>query len=190
MASTLLPKCLIIDAKDHILGRLASTIAKHLLMGTKVYVLRCERITMAGHFIRWKLKMRSFQRHRANTNPKKGPFHFVAPSRMFYRVVRGMIPHKTCRGKIAMNLLHCFDGVPPRYQFIRKVKVVPAYRHLRLNPNRPFTRLGRLMTEFGWPYGKLIAKMEVRRKGKEKSVKRVRTTINKLKKRSNKNCCK
>jgi len=126
--------------------------------------------------------MRSFRRHRMNTNPRRGPFHYTAPSRMFYRVVRGMIPHKTCRGKLAMNLLHCYDGMPQRYQHIRKVRVITAFRHLRLNSNRPFTRLGRLMTEFGWAHGKLIAKLEKKRKTKQKEVFAVHKEISKMKK--------
>jgi len=71
MTSYEIPKCLIIDARDHILGRLASTVAKHLLMGTKIYILRCERIVMAGHMIRSTLKFRSYFRHRMSSNPKK-----------------------------------------------------------------------------------------------------------------------
>merc|ERR1740129_1117380 len=50
-----------------------------------------------------KLKMKSFRGHRMNTNPRKGPFHYCQPSRMFYRVVRGMMPHKTPKGKKQMG---------------------------------------------------------------------------------------
>ena len=55
--------------------------------------------------------MKSFRAKRCNTNPRRGPFHYIAPSRMFYRVVRGMIPLKTPRGKRLMGLLHCYDGM-------------------------------------------------------------------------------
>lgn len=103
-----------------------------------------------------------------NTKPSRGPFHYSAPSRFFYKVVRGMLPHRTARGRKMMALLHVYDGMPTRFQHIRKVKVVTAYRHLRLDPNRPMTRLGALCSEFGWSHGKLIAKLERKRQIKTK----------------------
>ena len=114
------------------------------------------------------VKMRSFLRHRMNTKPSRGPFHYSAPSRFFYKVVRGMLPHRTPRGRKMMALLHVYDGMPPRFQHIRKVKVVTAYRHLRLDPNRPMTRLGALCSEFGWRHGPLIARLERKRQIKTK----------------------
>lgn len=44
-------------------------------------------------------------RKRTNSNPTRGPWHFRAPSRMLFRVIRGMIPHKTERGKAALERL-------------------------------------------------------------------------------------
>jgi large subunit ribosomal protein L13Ae len=40
-----------------------------------------------------------------NTNPSRGPYHQRAPSRMFYKVVRGMLPHKLKRGQAALERL-------------------------------------------------------------------------------------
>ena len=40
-----------------------------------------------------------------NTNPKKGPIHYRAPSRMLWRTIRGMLPHKTARGAAALQRL-------------------------------------------------------------------------------------
>mmetsp|Transcript_27750 Transcript_27750/g.43978 ORF Transcript_27750/g.43978 Transcript_27750/m.43978 type:complete len:166 (+) Transcript_27750:1-498(+) len=139
---------------------------------------------MSGHLIRNKLKMRMFRGHRMNTNPNKGPFHYVAPSRVFYRVVRGMIPHKTPRGKKMMKLLHCYDGMPPRFQHIRKVRMITAYKAIRLDPNRAMTVLGRLCTEFGWTDAKLINKFDRKRKIKQQQVFTIQKEINKLKKKA------
>ena len=154
----------IIDARDHIMGRLASTIAKHLMMGTRVIVLRCERIVMSGHFVRNKLKMLSFLGHKMNTNPRKGPFGETVPNRLFFRVVRGMIPHKKPKGRRMLKLLTTYNGVPPRYATITKYKLVTAYRALRLDPNRPYTSLGRLCTAFGWPHARLMVRLEDKRR--------------------------
>jgi ribosomal protein L13 len=51
------------------------------------------------------VKFLQFLRKRTNTNPKRGPIHYRSPARMVWRVIRGMIPHKTKRGAAAMERL-------------------------------------------------------------------------------------
>jgi len=58
----------VIDGKGHLLGRLASTVAKQLLNGQKIVVVRCEALNISGEFFRAK---RTF-------NP---PFSLYVPSR-------------------------------------------------------------------------------------------------------------
>lgn len=41
-------KPIIIDGRGHMLGRLASTVAKELLGGQKVVIVRAEQITISG----------------------------------------------------------------------------------------------------------------------------------------------
>lgn len=43
-----------IDGKGHLMGRLASTVAKQLLSGQKIVVVRCEAINISGGFYRAK----------------------------------------------------------------------------------------------------------------------------------------
>merc|ERR1712038_1066042 len=95
-----------------------------------------------------------------------------------------MIPHKTARGKKMMALLHCYDGMPPRYQHIRKMRVITAYKALRMDPSRAMTSLGRLCVEFGWTHSKLMIKLEDKRKIKQKSVYKIQKEIGKLKKQA------
>ena len=53
-------KVVVIDAKAHLLGRLASIISKHLLcgitlflrLGHKIVVVRCEELNQTGSFFR------------------------------------------------------------------------------------------------------------------------------------------
>lgn len=42
----------VIDGKGHLLGRLASIIAKQALNGQKVVVVRCEELNVSGEFFR------------------------------------------------------------------------------------------------------------------------------------------
>merc|ERR1712008_335903 len=107
------PKAIVIDGRGHMLGRLASIVAKLILTGNKVVVVRTEGINMSGHFYRNKLKYLDFLKKRCNVLPKRGPFHFRAPAKIFWRTVRGMTPHKTERGKDALKRLQTFEGSAP-----------------------------------------------------------------------------
>ncbi|NWH69481.1 RL13A protein, partial [Piaya cayana] len=71
------------------------------------------------------VKFLAFLRKRMNTNPSRGPYHFRAPSRIFWRTVRGMLPHKTKRGQAALERLKVFDGIPPPYDKVRDTPLTP-----------------------------------------------------------------
>ncbi|XP_041351917.1 60S ribosomal protein L13a-like [Gigantopelta aegis] len=157
-------KPIIIDARGHLLGRLASIVAKTLLQGQRVVIVRCEGINISGNFYRNKLKYLKFLRRRCNVNPKRGPFHFRAPSKIFWRTVRGMLPHKLSRGKEALDRLKVFEGIPPPYDKKRRMVVPAALKVLRLNPSRKFCNLNRLSHEVGWKYQNVIAALEAKRK--------------------------
>ncbi|CAI7589164.1 unnamed protein product [Penicillium pancosmium] len=160
----------VIDGKGHLLGRLASTVAKQLLNGQKIVVVRCEALNISGEFFRAKLKYHAYLRKMTRFNPTRGgPFHFRAPSRIFYKAVRGMIPHKTARGAAALERLKVFEGVPPPYDKKKRVVVPQALRILRLRPGRKFCTVGRLSHEVGWKYQDVVSRLEERRKVKSKA---------------------
>ena len=48
-------KVIVIDASKHLMGRLASTIAKCILQGQRIVVVRCEEINVSGNFYRFVL---------------------------------------------------------------------------------------------------------------------------------------
>ena len=49
---------IVIDGKGHLLGRLASIVAKQILNGQKIVVVRCEEINISGSFFRNKVLIR------------------------------------------------------------------------------------------------------------------------------------
>merc|ERR1712125_130732 len=148
-------KLVVIDGRGHLMGRLASFVAKETLLGQKVVVVRCEELVISGSFIRNK---------RMNTNPKKGPFHHRSPSDMFHRMIRGMLPHKHYRGSAAFQRVKCLEGVPEPFNSIKKVVVPDALRIQRLRPGRKFSNLGKLAGDLGWGYKDIVAKYEEKRK--------------------------
>ncbi|SGZ22520.1 BQ5605_C022g09500 [Microbotryum silenes-dioicae] len=158
---------IVIDGKGHLLGRLASIVAKQILTGQKVVVVRAELINVSGSFFRAKLRYHEFLNKRHLVNPKKsGPFHHRAPSRIFYRTVRGMVPHKTARGAASLERLKIFEGVPPPYDRKKKMVVPSALRVLRLKPGRKYCTIKRLSHEVGWSYRDVVDRLEEKRKVK------------------------
>ena len=84
-------KRVVVDARHHMLGRLASILAKELLNGQKVVVVRCEEICISGGLVRQKMKYMRFLRKRMNTKPSHGPIHFRAPAKILWRTIRGYV---------------------------------------------------------------------------------------------------
>ncbi|KAJ3654033.1 hypothetical protein Zmor_013247 [Zophobas morio] len=173
-------KAILIDGRGHLLGRLATVVAKTLLQGNKVIVVRCEQLNISGNFYRNKLKYLSFLRKRCNVNPARGPFHFRAPSRIFWKTVRGMLPHKTERGKQALRRLKTYEGVPPPYDRRKRVVVPGALRVICLKPGRKFCHVGRLSHEVGWKYQSVVRALESKRKVKAVLTIRKRDKLKKL----------
>jgi len=183
-------KPLIIDARGHLLGRLSAIVAKTLLQGQRVVVLRCEGINISGNFYRNKLKYLDFLKKRMNTNPSRGPYHFRAPSKIFWRTVRGMLPHKLHRGKDALERLKVFEGMPAPYDKQKRLVVPSALRVLRLKPRRKFCQLSRISHEVGWKYQDVVATLEKRRKLKSTEFYKRKKQSNKLMETAKKNVAK
>uniref|UniRef100_A0A7S0RPU1 60S ribosomal protein L13a n=1 Tax=Chlamydomonas leiostraca TaxID=1034604 RepID=A0A7S0RPU1_9CHLO len=161
-----MPKAVVIDARAHMLGRLASIVAKQILSGHHVVVVRAEEISVSGGLVRQKMKYERFLRKRMNTNPVRGPFHFRAPSRIFWRTVRGMVPHKTKRGDAALERLKVFEGVPAPYDRVKRMVVPDALQVLRLQHGHRFCKLGDLATSVGWKHQETVKELEAKRKAK------------------------
>lgn len=159
-------KEIVIDGRGHLVGRLASKVAKELLNGQRVVVVRCELLLRSGSLFRNKLKYHEFLRKGMNTNPRRGQFHYRSPSRIFWRIVRGMLPHKTPKGAAALGHLKVFEGIPYPYDQKRRMVVPDALKILRLKSHRKFSVLGDLAQLVGWTKKGLVERLEEKRKVK------------------------
>ena len=164
MAYKMFKKEVIVDGRGHLMGRLASIVAKQLLEGQSITVVRCDEINISGHLANNRIKFMTYLRKRMNTNPRRGPYHFRAPSMMFFKAVRGMVPRKSPHGQAALAKLKVFDGVPHPYDTKKKMVVPAALRVLKLNPQSQFCVLGDLAATVGWKRQAIIKKLEVKRK--------------------------
>ena len=179
-------KTIIIDGKDHLFGRLASIIAKHLLLGNKVVVVRSERIVMSGTTFRNMYRIKGFLGKTRSANPRRGHIHYHNPARIFWRAIRGMTPHKTPRGAEALGRLKVFEGIPQPYAEMKRLVVPDALKAVRIRNFRKVTKLGDIAHKIGWKYRSLVADLETKRKEKSKKyyeakqkVKAVRSQANK-----------
>jgi len=179
-------KTVIVDARHHMLGRLASVIAKELLNGQRVVVVRCEEICMSGGLVRQKMKYMRFLRKRMNTKPSHGPIHFRAPAKIFWRTLRGMIPHKTKRGAAALARLRAYEGVPSEFAKKKRMVIPDALKVLRLQKGHKYCLLGRLSSEVGWNQYDTITELENKRKEISKVAYERRKQLIKLKSKAEK----
>ena len=157
---------IVVDCKGHLMGRLASIVAKQLQLGQRIVLVRCEQTLISGKHYRNKLNFMDFLHKRTNTNPKKGPFHHVAPSRIMWRTIRGMLQYKTAKGEAALGRLKCCDGCPVSVNAKKKMVIPEALKAVRLQPRAKYSVLGNIAKECGWTKQDLISTVEAKRIGR------------------------
>lgn len=120
---------MIIDAKDTILGRLASYAAKNALLGEKINVINCEHAIITGskRVIIEKYKARI---HRGT--PFHGPFFPKTPDGLVRRAIRGMVHFKINKGRIAYKNVKCYKGVPEQFQNKETIKLPNTLSKLKI----------------------------------------------------------
>jgi|GEM_PF-25179 len=108
----------VINAEKHIVGRLASVVAKRLLLGEYIVIVNAEKAVITGdplRVTRWYLKR--IVEWCTHYNPEKaGPKIPRTPDRILKRIIRGMLPRKTWRGRMAFKRLRVFIGVPEEFR--------------------------------------------------------------------------
>jgi len=171
----------IIDGKDHLMGRLASIVAKELLLGQKIVVVRCEKIRITGSLYRNFLKWKDFKKKKFSTNPRRGHFHDRSPSDIFRRSVRGQMHYKTPRVALCFGRLKCFEGIPERYEKKKRFVCHGALSVLHSKPNRKFCHLGDLSKTIGWKYAEVVEKLESERKYRSSKYYAKKKVDNKIK---------
>ena len=105
-----------------------------------------------------------FVRKRRNSNPKRSShIHYHCPARMFWRTLRGMVPHKETAGVEALGRVKIFEGVPHPYDEKKRQVIPDALKVLRIKSFRKTTNLGELATSVGWTKADVVAKLESKR---------------------------
>jgi large subunit ribosomal protein L13 len=144
MATTPQSPTTFVNAEGLIVGRMCSKIAKRLLNGEEVIILNAEKAVFSG---KRKSKIAEAHLFLEVGAPMRGPFHYRRPDRFLRKTVRGMVPYKQPKGKIAYKRLKVFMGIPLEY---KDQKLITFEEANSANLKGPHFTLGELATEIGW----------------------------------------
>ena len=100
---------MIINAQNLILGRLASFTAKKALLGETIDIVNCGKAVIIG---RKKHVFNKYKKRIERVTPRKGPFFPKTSERFFKRTIRGMLPYKQERGRLALKRIKCHVDLP------------------------------------------------------------------------------
>ncbi|MFC6725824.1 50S ribosomal protein L13 [Halobium palmae] len=98
----------VVDARDCIMGRVASEVAQRALAGETVAVVNAERAVITGT----EEDIMSVYRKRRDIGSDSGPYYPKRPDGIFKRAIRGMVPYKTDPGREAFENVRVYVGDP------------------------------------------------------------------------------
>jgi len=96
----------VVDARDCIMGRVASNVAELALSGESVAVVNAEEAVITGN----EESTLATYRKRAELGSDSGPYYPKRPDGIVKRAIRGMLPYKTDRGREAFENVRVFVG--------------------------------------------------------------------------------
>ena len=98
----------VVDARDCIMGRVASQVAERALDGEKVAVVNAEQAVITGS----REDTVETYRERRRVGSDRGPAYPKRPDGIFKRSVRGMVPHRKDCGREALSNVRVYVGNP------------------------------------------------------------------------------
>jgi len=98
----------VVDARDCILGRVASQVAERALDGERIAVVNAEQAVVTG---RREEVIETYQQRR-EVGSDRGPAYPKRPDGILKRAIRGMVPYKRPRGREAFENVRVYMGNP------------------------------------------------------------------------------
>ncbi|MFH1750478.1 MAG: 50S ribosomal protein L13 [Candidatus Micrarchaeota archaeon] len=107
---------IIYDAQGAIVGRLAAIAAKKALQGEEIIIVNAENAVISGD----PLKTVSIYYKRRGMTQKANPEHASKwprrPDLLLKRIISGMLPKHSGRGKAAASRIKAYLGVPKEFE--------------------------------------------------------------------------
>lgn len=139
---------IVVDATDHIAGRLSSNVAKLLKQGHRVALVNCEKIMYSGTRSNIIKEYREFLEINSIINPKHGPVHYRRPDTIITKMIRGMLPYeKKPSGIAAHKRLRAHIGSPKELKSFEKIQFEKA--KIKKSASN-YTTMGELCRVIGW----------------------------------------
>jgi len=113
----------VIDANGQILGRLGSVVAKRLLSGEEINIINAEKVMISGNRDTTLSKYRSM---REKGSKEKGPYYPKRADMIVKRTIRGMLPYKKKKGRVALAKLKVYMGVPTEFANVQTETIEAA----------------------------------------------------------------
>jgi large subunit ribosomal protein L13 len=99
---------LVVDARDAILGRVASEVAQRALAGERIAVVNAEDAAITGD----EEDVFETFKTRVDLGSDRGPNYPKRPDTLFKRSIRGMLPYKEKRGRDAFENIRVYVDNP------------------------------------------------------------------------------
>jgi len=135
----------IYNGEGLLLGRLASVVAKTVLLGEEVIVVNCEKVIISGD--KRKIFANEKQKLERKGYPLKSAKHPRLSDRFVRRAIRGMLPWRTTRGKDAFKRLMCHIGVPENLKDQELLTIETA--SIKKIPNLKYVKVEEIIKELG-----------------------------------------
>lgn len=140
-------KPIVVDATNHIAGRLCSNVAKLLLDGNRVAVVNCEKIMLSGTRSNIISQKRSFLEVNSVIHPRHGPIHPRRPDTIMKTMIRGMLPRKKPSGLAAHKRLRTYIGSPKELSSFKKIQ----FENAKIKKSAAnYTTVGEIGKIIGW----------------------------------------
>ena len=114
----------VIDAQGAVVGRLGARVSKMLLAGKQVEIINADKAVMLGSLSSAKEKFLSRRSQKNKRNPDESPHWPRSPHLLLRRMIRGMLPWSSQRGRDAYHRLKISSGVPEGAALQAKPQVV------------------------------------------------------------------
>ncbi|MFB6093424.1 MAG: 50S ribosomal protein L13 [Halanaeroarchaeum sp.] len=98
----------VVDARDCVMGRVATNVAERALDGERIAVVNAEDAVVTGS----EEDVLEKYETRSELGSDRGPAYPKRPDRIFKRAIRGMLPYKKDRGREAYSNVRVYVGNP------------------------------------------------------------------------------
>ncbi len=140
---------IIIDAEGAVLGRLASYVAKLLLMGFRVHVINVEKAVITGDRKMVVASYKLLLEVKTHKNPyRHSPHRPRNPILIFKKAVKNMLPKDNWYGRLALKRLRAYIGVPEEFKGKEAIKIVDTLAETLKRTE--YVTVAEVAKELGW----------------------------------------